>query len=164
MKKTKAAKAPKVKAPACSKWNMWLGKEIEGTSDIGVRTLFVRKATNDEVLNRPFLGSDDLKRVWLCKEFLALRNTKLALFLKKLEKKGVTIAAEVTDSLVSVLSKSDLRAIRRHCTVYYKTALTFPLTNKDFICAGSPYSDEAFAVGSGAKVAPKQYAADIRIS
>lgn len=169
-------KTQKVTPPANSKWKMWLGPEIEGTAH-GEKTLFVREATDAEVLERPFLGSDSLKHVWLCKEFIKRRvdvtsdtagpeQGKGLGIIKALLKKKCIISVELTDEVAALLNKKDINALReKGVTVFYKTAQTFPLRKGDFICAGPAYADEFFPAGTAKlRVKPADYRKDIKIA
>lgn len=160
----------KQKLPACHKWSLWLGKEVEGSADVGEQTLFVRNATPQEVMDRPFLGTPALNRVWFCKEFVTGTDaTSFTNLLKALVKKKVKLAIELDDATVIAanLHKGALaRLIAEKCAVYYKTANAgFPLSaKKDYICAGPAFSDEAFDVGTGKRVKPSAYAKDIKLA
>ena len=146
-----------MKNPPCSEWKVWRGKEIEGTTQIGVETLFIRDlpGATVESMTPEFLAkisrNGQTARVWFCKEF---SDWPLARAIIKWFK---TACLEVNHRTVDCVPK-DLKAT---CVLYYK--VPSQLKRGDFICAGPAFNDEAFAIGTGASVKPENYLADIRI-
>ncbi len=138
--------------PPCAVWKMWIGSEIEGYDDLGVRTLFVRSGPIlDELDKRP-----DIKRVWLCKEFLNGHPMDyITVMCQKLKDRGIKICVEVSISMFGEY----VYELRRLCTFYVKWD-TDILQPGDHICIGNAFSDEAFKVGNGNKVSPQQYEND----
>jgi hypothetical protein len=136
--------------PECSEWKLWIGHEIEGTKDLGVKTLFVREASNSDIIK----NLAGVPRVWFCKEFVALQNWGVLPYLK-----GRAICVEMT---VEFLQRGFLpQEVRDRCTVYLKVPVT--LFKGDFICVGQAFKDESFEVGKGAVVTPDQYNKDVKI-
>jgi hypothetical protein len=144
--------------PECASWEMWIGREIEGTSDLGEETLFIRKldiSRNEfkenlelpKVLNR----NGRIQRVWFCKEIM---NWPL---IREIIKHFKTSCLEATLGRVPAIPL-DLLA---QCTIYVKVDVR--LKKGDHICIGPSYEDESFCIGTGNKVTPEQYAQDIRI-
>lgn len=136
--------------PDCSTWNIWQGKEIEGTTDIGVNTLFVRRGNPG-----PYLWG--FERVWFCKEFVreqgedALAAIRTTLHLDK----KVCIEVELED--MALIANAGLEKAQ----LYLKIEAN--LKHGDHICVGTAFKDEAFRMGTGAGVLPGQYAEDVRI-
>lgn len=142
--------------PACSKWKLWLGDEIEGTVERGVKTLFIRE------LPPKLQPTDDLSilkskatRVWFCKEFT---NWPLMFAIAELFGYENCCIEVEPKHLAAVPLK-----IRQGMRIYLKVTLFYQLKPGDQICVGKRFADEAFEVGKGHKVSPEQYAADVRI-
>ena len=136
--------------PECAEWKLWVGYEIEGTKDIGVKTLFVRDASTSEIVKQ--LGS--VPRIWFCKEFVTKQNWAILPYLK-----GRSICVEMT---VELLQRSFLpQEVRDRCVVYLKVPVK--LFKGDFICVGDAFKDESFEIGKGAIVTPDQYNKDVKI-
>lgn len=153
----KAAFAP-IKKPECAHWRMWVGAEVEGEHDVGVRTLFIR-SLKDVPGDFSELGTLQLlreksqcSRVWFCHEFNHWRTVELA----TLAFDQVCIEARYC------FAKSIPPRIRgrENVRIYYKVELDVPLRDGDVICVGRPFEDEAFTVGSGKRVTPDLYTND----
>lgn len=149
--------------PPCSKWSVWLGPEIEGLNQIGTRTLFVRKGDVIESLARAAdMGYGQIKRIWLCKEYLMSHAREdLLTLMGRIQSRNImtSVAVEVPahrfheyDYLrpfVRFYIKLDIRGVERG----------------DHVCVGPAFNDEAFALsqGLGNKVTPDQYLNDVFI-
>lgn len=146
-----------------SEWKIWKGKEVEGTKGVGEMTLFIRSLEGynlTEESDVAFLAErSKCKRVWFTKEFLVwcwaiAKNWKI---LENIAKHFETVCLET--------EPKDLDSIplkfRKKFTVYLK--VNSVLKKGDFVCVGRPFEDEAFEVGKGKKVNPKDYAGDIKI-
>jgi hypothetical protein len=138
--------------PPCARWNIWIGREIEGTIDIGVWTLFVRFMPRGFSLENLLQSHPDIKRVWFCKEF---RQWEIVREATKLFK---TVCLEVSPS-----SAPPPKEVTDVVTCYFKFDYCLPKPG-DFICVGKPFQDEAFRVGTGAKVSPSCYLDDTYIA
>jgi len=139
-----------VQPPPCKRWGLWKGKEIEGDKDLGVLTLFVRRAELQAILDA--LSEDPtITRVWFCHEF---REYKAMQTLFRQFKKH-TFCVEVTEKSSERLP----RWVWDKLTVYYK--LRVSLKAGDFVSVGEAYADETFRLGTGAKVLPDQYLPDV---
>lgn len=145
--------------PECSKWSIWIGKEVEGSSDIGVETLFIRSlsTTVDEferqadALIPAMTRRGEITRVWFCKEFT---DWKL---LRAIAKHFKTVCMEVSIKQYGNLP----RDFQTDFTIYLKVNLL--MKAGDHICVGPPFQDEAFKIGTGVKVTPQQYSNDRKI-
>ena len=147
----------KKELPECASWNVWLGKEIEGSVDIGELTLFIRNLTfkaDSEKAEAIKVGILKLgiKRVWVCADFR--QWAQLRLLLPLFEK----VCIEVNADFYRMVPLDLLRTSR----LYFK--IPFPLKDGDFVCVGLPFEDQSFKVGSGIKVNPSQYTKDIKIA
>ena len=134
--------------PPCSTWSVWLGPEVEGQTDLGERTLFVRKASLARVEELVAAYSPSVTRVWVCKEFAcwsAIRRLKAA-FGK--------VVIEVDRHTVGAMPKE----LFDGCQLYYK--LPVELKQGDYVCVGPAFSDESFRVGRGDQVDPAMYRRD----
>lgn len=145
--------------PPCANWNVWKGAEVEGVSELGAATLFIRRPSPD--LGTVFWQhSKGCKRVWLCKEYLKTRaKDELKADIAALRKYGMTVAVEIM--LEDVWKYSYLAPTE--AVVYVKIPNADWLRKGDHVCIGPAFSDEAFCIGSGASVTPDAYAKDIQI-
>jgi len=127
--------------PECHDWGIWEGNEIEGTTDMGVITLFVRRGD-------PSKYWDEYQRLWFCKEY---QDYDMLLKAKNL---GKIVALEVTPETLLVLP----REVRLSVQLYLK--IDAGLKIGDHVCVGTAFKDQAFMIGEGAKVEPWQYSGD----
>jgi hypothetical protein len=149
-----------METPPCSTWSIWVGKEIEGTTDIGVSTLFIRRIPESQCKpERDFsfmagLGGG-IKRVWFCKEFM---NWPV---MEAIAKHFEHCCIEATPVSYVAIPKR----IRDRFQVYIKVSFGHGLNLKpgDVVCVGPAFADEAFTIGQGAKVEPNLYLNDIKI-
>lgn len=147
----KPVEVPKTDAPPCAKWKVWLGKEIEGTYDLGEETLFIRNLTG-----MTFVEARDtcphVKRVWFCKEFITTDNFNI-----------MCAALEQFESVCVEVDQWTImpQIIWDRARIYYKVAV--PLKTGDQVCVGNAFSDESFEVGEGRKVDPSMYLQDEQI-
>lgn len=140
--------------PDCAHWNLWYGEEIEGNEDLGVRTLFVRKANISEI--EKALHDFQINRIWFCKEYAESSSHEAVVVLTR----NPTVKA-VTEVTVELLAKISVK-LRRKSAFFLKLG-ELPLDNRDFIAVGPAFEDESFKLGEGYKVTPENYEKDIRI-
>lgn len=136
--------------PDCAEWNLWLGPEVEGTIGIGVPTLFVRKATRDEVFAAA--RQHGIGRVWFCKEWADWETIVQVL------SSGRKVCLEVTPETIRLVPVF----VMKEACVYLK--VDTELKDGDHVCVGPAFADEAFRIGTGAKVEPVDYAGDRRLA
>jgi hypothetical protein len=130
--------------------NLWVGA-IEGHTDVGAITLFIRQATLKEIV-AAWETRQHIRRFWFCKEFTDWASLQFFADLG-----GFTLCVETTPLNFHRVPTR----LREKCQLYLK--LDMALKKKDHICIGPAFSDESFCVGSGAVVRPAQYSKDIRI-
>ena len=147
--------------PPCSKWKIWMGQEVEGTTQVDELTLFIRElpVTKGNAAERfsslvalKRLHGINFKRIWFCKEFADHEVMRMICQFYQDATKCVEM-----DQFYSVLPP-DLRA---RVTVYWKQPLN--LRPGDFICVGRPFNDESFEIGTGARVVPDMYLKDEQV-
>jgi hypothetical protein len=141
--------------PPCANWSLWKGPEVEGTNGLGVSTLFIRSLAKFNVGpedDLSFLSHKSLcSRVWFCKEFTDWE------MIRAISKFFDQVCIEVLPKNFDAVPKD----IRESATIYLKVST--PLKNGDFVCVGPAFSDEAFEIGTGAKVNPEKYLGDTQI-
>lgn len=159
--------------PECAKWNLWRGVEIEGQTDVGVPTLFVRNATKVEIFSALDSGYK-LTRVWLCEEFLKGEDLiEMCCWLLAF-KRGLSVAVAVKIGDVITADTARLKILQKFTSkldamkaarfaVYYKLQLK-GVREGDHICVGNAFADEAFRIGDGRKVTPDMYKDDTFIA
>lgn len=142
--------------PPCSTWSVWTGKEIEGTVNLGMATLFIRKLPQGYTLNS-MLQEASIKqlipsRVWFCKEFLETTDSHLVI----LDATACfeTVCVEMDDRHTLLPSY-----VRERVKIYYK--LPINLKRGDHVCVGRAFEDEAFVIGQGARVTKQEYLDDV---
>lgn len=141
--------------PACSKWGVWVGVEIEGSDALGEPTVFIRrlppalynKGADLSVLTH----NGKYSRVWVCKEFEEWDMVRA--FFKVFKKVVLEVSARTYGNLP--------RDIIQRAQLYYK--LPVRLKPGDVVCVGPAFEDESFVVGTGKKVTPDQYGKDVCI-
>lgn len=157
-----------MKKPPCADWDIWVGPEIEGTADLGERTVFIRRLpikTIDKKTDLSFIRRKG-SRLWLCKEFLhdcMITETLGWAAVRKLASMfdPLKVCLEVLpDTLESVPIN-----LRRKHRLYLKVILpeTGGLKDVDFVCVGPAYADRSFPFSSGVSVTPDQYLGDTKI-
>lgn len=147
--------------PACASWKIWLGPEIEGNTDRGVITCFVRELPPsvgrwDQLMK--MMLEHKVSRWWFCEEFFTTYRDAwnvVNLFASMYPKVCVCLDIFQRNKMPD--------RIPDNVTLYYKLELRH-LRKGDHVCIGPKYADEAFEIGTGAKVTPKEYAQDIRIA
>lgn len=134
--------------PPCALWKVWLGPEIEGQTDLGERTLFIRQATPARIEELIASYAPTVKRVWVCKEFVdwdSVRRLRTAF-----------------DKVVLEVNRHNFGAMPKElfdgCQLYYK--LPAELKHGDYVCVGPAFSDESFRIGKGDQVDPAMYRRD----
>jgi hypothetical protein len=143
--------------PPCADWKLWTGAEIEGTSELGSKTLFIRSLSDFNVVDQKQFAEQlaelsGCKRVWFCKEF---RDWK---FLENIASHFESVCIEALPNNYVNIPKR----IRLKYRIYVKVIMP-NLKPGDFICVGEPFMDEAFEIGKGATVKPEDYLKDKRI-
>jgi hypothetical protein len=154
--------------PPCSDWSVWKGPEIEGTKGVGVATLFIRSLASFKIES----GKDwqwirtksNCPRVWFCKEFFT-KSIKgpngefLAWdFIRAIGKHFDEVCLEVEPQHLPGVP----RDIKKMARLYLKINVE-QLKSGDFVCVGPTFSDEAFEIGTGARVKPEEYLNDKKI-
>lgn len=147
--------------PPCSEWRVWTGPEVEGATDVGVDTLFVRETSNLEEL----LIKHKPRRVWLCKEYLAackgdaVREETLAQCIAALHLLGgLIVCVEVTYFSAFYWKKlSKFSNVRFYVKL---PGLSF-LKAGDHVCVGAAFNDEIFPIGTGQRMDASAYLKDV---
>ncbi len=145
--------------PPCADWSIWVGGEVEGSSDLGATTLFIRALNSTpeefEQLSKDLVPrltkKGTITRVWFCKEF---QNWPL---IRVIAKHFKTVCLEVTPKGYDNLP----RDFKTDYTIYLK--VPFMLKKGDHICVGAAFQDEAFQIGTGNRVSPEQYLNDVKV-
>lgn len=137
-----------VPPPPCAVWKVWLGPEIEGQTDLGERTLFVRAATPARIEELVALYVPQVKRVWVCKEFRSWNC------IRRLRAAFDKVVMEVDRHNLGMLPPD----LFNGCQLYYK--LSVNLKQGDYVCVGPAFSDESFVIGRGDQVDPAMYRRD----
>ena len=137
------------KLPPCSEWNLWLGEEIEGHSELGTITLFVRKIPPGITLKFfEDITGQNINRIWFCKEFADWE------MLTAIAPMFPSRCLEVTlDTLPTIPV-----AVRHWVRFYLK--IPVELWRDDHVCVGPAFADESFKIGTGNKVIPLDYERD----
>ena len=140
--------------PPCHSFNCWVGTEVEGgPNDVGQSTMFIRSLS----IERPLAEYSDfalkrgIKRVWFCREFDNWDVVRWALV------RFDTVCLEVSDHANVV--PPDVWA---RCKIYFKLGNRL-LKRGDYVCVGPAFCDESFEIGTGNKVTPADYAADVEV-
>lgn len=147
--------------PPCSTWKVWLGAEIEGSHDIGEKTLFIRELPKDTKLSSDlsFMKKAGAQRVWFCKELLVwAANTTNWPIIRKIMDLFPKVCLETVPAFHTCIPKD----IRDKARVYLKID-NVELKPGDQICVGPAFSDEAFESGKGVKVNPSAYLNDRKL-
>jgi hypothetical protein len=141
--------------PACANWSVWEGVEVEGLADLGVSTLFVRHLPSGEKQARSFLRAQKTRysRIWFCAEFRDWSMVKYAF------KLFPSVCVEINYGH----EQSVPSTIRQRARLYLKVRDWVGLKAGDYVCFGSAYADEAFELGAGKLVSPKDYSSDTRL-
>lgn len=145
--------------PPCANWSVWVGPEVEGSSGLGERTLFIRQLPAEWALTidsdlKQLRKRSNSTRVWFCKEFL---NWPMLEAIAAHYEPG-NVCIEVEPNCFESLP----RRFRQNYRIYVK--LDLPLKPGDHVCVGPAFSDESFEMGHGSKVLPEQYLKDIKIA
>jgi len=167
-----------MKKPPCSDWGIWEGSEIEGLTQIGVKTLFVRRLPTGLLLS-VLVGKLQIKgmkydRIWFCKEFVPPHITNYNSWLSGLEllfsyNPRLKVAIEVDSIEVAAIAsrlRRDLEESIYYCqdnkvSLYYKIGAWVDLDAPgDHVCVGQAFNDRAFVVKDGVKVTPDLYLSD----
>jgi hypothetical protein len=140
--------------PPCANWQLWVGAEIEGASDLGERTIFVRflpAGTTGEFLREKTKAN----RIWFCKEFTDWHRLRKIAEAFDPSKVCIEVMLNRYNSLPS--------DFRQRFRIYVKVPELHGMKPGDHVCIGLPFQDEAFQVGNGKRVASSDYEKDIRI-
>lgn len=140
--------------PPCSKWKIWEGPEVEGSTQIGAVTLFVR-----EGIHFPIHVTEHTQRIWFCKEMLDTLSTPAGFRLLegfRRVRPNITLAFEVPlDTLSCWLP------LRKFGAFYIKFDLSGYIKPGDTLCFGAPYNDRFHLVSAAATpVQPYDYSSD----
>ena len=130
--------------PACATWGLWVGREIEGHSELGRVTLFVRHGSPSEILK----AVDLYERVWFCKEWKGWVIVRTAILTHKV------VCLEATLDTLGTIPED----VRKAARIYLK--IPVDLKRGDHVCVGPAFADEAFEIGCGRRVAPESYGGD----
>lgn len=137
------------KLPPCSEWSLWLGEEIEGHSQLGTVTLFVRRIPYSITLDYfKDAAKQGITRVWFCKEF---NDWPCLLAIARLFPYR---CLEATMFSLTAIPES----VRSQVRLYLKVPVQ--LRAGDHVCVGPAFADESFEIGTGKKVAPSEYEKD----
>lgn len=142
-----------LEAPDCANWNMWVGPEIEGYTDLGEMTLFVRKASFDQIVDA--IIKTKVWRIWFCDEF-ELDDKELETLIRVDESKTFVIGCTYKKYLT--LSKF----VKENFQIYIQLN-DLILKEGDHIKVGSLFYEESFMIGRGKVSNPKLYSNDIKI-
>jgi hypothetical protein len=137
--------------PPCSEWGIWEGPEIEGHSQLGEMTLFVRRGDF-----RPYLLQKKYKRVWICREFYnwALLSDVITNHITE----GQIVAIEVTPNTIGGVPDWVFETLE----VHYKWAVN--PKKGDHVCLGQPFHEYSFKIGDEKpSVNPTMYLNDKRL-
>ncbi len=144
------------KYPPNFNWRIWEGPEIEGKTDLGAKTLFIRDITPEEVAqlfpkyDRIFIGSGFVKK-GISREDLA--------WLKSFGKKMVfEIHFEDYEQLV----KDNRTDIYGEHEVYLQIN-NFALKPGDHVKIGNFFQEEIFLCGEGVVTPFAEYLNDVKI-
>lgn len=139
--------------PNCNNWKLWSGKEIEGYTDIGVYTLFVRNASIEEIER-----NNSYERIWICSEHEDLSDYFID-FLESLNRK---IIFDFTYEKYQLLKQhGSLYKIDKH-QIYLRID-SLDLKFGDHVKIGKLFNEESFLIGSGKKVQESDYYEDINL-
>lgn len=141
--------------PPCANWKIWTGPEVEGHTDLGKKTLFVR-----EGLHFPLYMDATISRVWFCKEILDLlfAGEGLAL-LTSLKRVRPEVAFAFEIPLVDIDMYLPLRKFGKF---YVKFDLGGYISPGDTLCFGQPYMDRFVLVEhTTTKVNHEDYSKDV---
>ena len=145
--------------PECSKWDIWYGKEVEGHTDIGEYTLFVRRGDFMPYIEKLPEGTN---RIWFCKEYLfkCVFHNDFRALLWAIEFFHVT-CLDVPVELLRQLPRN----ITLQCRLYVRLG-DVSLGLGDQISWGKAYNEKYIAVGEDTPIAtntPETYEEDIRL-
>lgn len=154
-----------IQKPPCADWKVWIGPEVEGETQRGEPTLFVREATHYKLNDLLLIECPHIKRVWFCEEFV---ETPIAEFvvehvLRTLLQVDVALSIETKPDLIeswTTWRKSLPEALRKRISFYFR--LRTDWNEGDHICVGPAYSDSIIKIPP-ASVSPIDYVKDVRI-
>lgn len=158
--------------PDCSKWKVWIGNEIEGHTDLGRMTLFVREMPIGETFQSLFrlakeAHSAPITRIWFCEEFFH-NPIRWGFCYEAVEAGFVQVCLCFVFPFYSSALEWFIKSKpypTANVQLYLKllSDLKF-LRNGDHVCIGDKFADESFCIGQGKKVSPDDYRKDIRIA
>lgn len=139
--------------PPCANWNLWIGPEIEGYSQLGVLTLFVRNASYDDIEYH----SRTVDRIWFDTKFDDISVE----FIKKIKTLNKKIIFDLTlDKYYTLVQQNRFDILDEQL---YLRINNISLKTGDHIKLGSEFHEEAFEIGTGKKSYPELYYNDIFI-
>ncbi len=141
-------------SPDCSTWKIWEGPEIEGYTDLNVRTLFIREATRQQVLSEIEKGNHN--RVWFCEEYNDLEDE----WLKRLSTSKENLKLVFGCTLKKYFSLSNF--VKKNFQLYIQLN-DLELKENDHVKIGKLFYEESFLMGQGKKSNPQLYSNDIKI-
>ncbi len=160
-KLTGAPKLDEQGLPPCARWEIWIGKEVEGEREHGEETLFIRDLGHKTIAELFMLCKQrKIERVWFCEEFGNWEIVREALVYFK--KVCVAMRYPNCSPFRNPWPPSDVAARVR---LYLKVVIPsqFFLKNEDQICVGRPYNEETFEWGSVKETSPSDYLNDERV-
>lgn len=138
--------------PPCSAWGAWIGGEVEGHTDIGAKTLFIRRLSHSLAYYFSYAHAPhNIKRIWFCKEFTDW--PKMRSFIPVFPQRVLEVGRENYHAVP--------HDIRDKFQFYFK--VPYVLRPGDHVCVGPAFGDESFVIGTGRTVSPADYLADVRI-
>jgi len=176
MNKTKTEEMT-TELPACSKWKVWTGKEVEGEHERGEPTLFVREFPPDDLWAyiRGMCFRNGLLRVWVCEEFfdfsaeyIPTRDSlyqhlvqRLSEIVERVSPYFGTVCLCMRASMAESWPSGRI-ILPQGFRLYLKLSLPAELLDeRHTLCVGPAYADSAFNLGQGIRVRPADYAEDI---
>lgn len=133
--------------PNCSTWSIWEGLELEGNVDIGVKTLFIRNCSKEDITKH----CKNYTRIWFCEEF---KNWELIRYCKTLCP-NINLAVYYEDMKDLPVDIFDM------CRLYVK--LNLQLKHGDQLGVGKDFRQEFFVIDNGIKIDNTIYHKDVFI-
>lgn len=151
--------------PLCADWQVWVGQEVEGETDLKEWTLFIRKNLTQRELDvyinayREFLKTKGQKntRIWFTKDFGSWQVLRYA--------KQVVNHVCLEVDILELFGKGIRRlpyTLLYNVQLYVKIACS-NLKKGDHVCIGKAFEDESFMLGNGRKVTPEDYRSDFQL-
>jgi hypothetical protein len=153
--------------PSCEHWQIWVGHEVEGETERGSLTLFIRKNLTQKDLDVFFAQylemcrreNQRFTRIWFTKEFLTWQVFRYAKTIADI----VCLEVEIIEYFPQQKVGRKLPLNLFHGVQLY-VKIPLQLRRGDHVCIGYAFEDEAFLVGSGRKVSPRDYRDDVKLA